>query len=309
MNARPSGGAPCVSGGLRFAPTIGLVVLWIAGRVSSSAAADAVPTPYVPYHSATLVVGTPTAAAPQPGDGAPIRIVPPSEPASRISASPLNAISQNSRSESPAETAETTIATPLNSTIDAGRLVPVTLPTAAGAPKPATTEPRPKQSPRPRAELKPAVVQPPTTSSMPSMPSMSSMSSGLPPMTAVTQPDGEEVSKPKSAKAKPSSMKTKNPTTSTNQSATTLEAGPLQEIRPPQPPQSAGTAGPKRRSTAGVDLTPPKVAKPAAMKKPAATPPLNLPQPPIPFIEAARKSGRFPGGFRSSRLDRLRSAR
>ncbi len=303
MNARLKGGASRVSGGLRFAPTIGFVVLWIAGRVSSSAAADAVPTPYVPYHSATLVVGSPTAAAPQPGDGAPIRVVPPSEPALPDSTSPQKSISPNSRSENHAEAAETTIATPMNPTIDAGRLVPVTLPTAAGAPKPATTDPRPKQSPSPRAELKPAAVQPPTTSSMPSM------SSGLPPMTAVTRPDGVEVPKPKSAKAKPSSVKPKNATDTTNQGATTLEAGPLQEIRPPQPPKSVGGAGATRTSTAGVDPTPPKAAKPAAMKKPAAAPPLNLPQPPIPFIEAARKSGRFPGGFRSSRLDRLRSAR
>lgn len=310
MNACHDGGALRVSRGLRSAPTLGCVVLLIAGRVSTSAAAEAVPTPYVPYQSEAIVVGSSaTAATPHPGDGAPIRILPPgvSETlgVSEALGAPKSTLTPPASSQNSGDVGATP-ATSL-STIDAGRLVPVTLPTATSAPKAAdaphasSAEGKPdvatKQGKSKQSELKPAAVRPATTSSM---------SSGLPPMSAINRPNGAKPAKSNLAEPDPAQA---DPATQPKAAAAaTTEAGPLREIRPAKRPEVAGSNA-VRPTTPAVDPPKSKSAQPAATKKPAVAPSFNLPQPPIPFIEAARRSGRLLLDLKSSRSDRLRKTR
>lgn len=292
MFERLVGGASRAADRSRSAPTIGFVALLAVGRITTCAADEAVPTPYVPYHSVATEPGAATTASQRhPADLTPIKIIAPA----------------TTPRETPSSKAAPVVDAPkAATTIGAGSLVPVNLPTESKAAKPvelpreptsedrqaSTAAPMPTSS-APRAELKPASIRPATTS--------------------LVEPVQRSVAKPESAA---------DDTAATTPFVKTIEAGPLQEIRPPSPavkPQRDAkpersverkpTAQPKAASEPAdrpglrrVELA--KPVKSTAPAKPVAVPQHNLPQPPIPFIEAARRTGRLLLPFRSSRAEK-----
>ena len=288
MLVRLVGGALRAADRSRSAPTIGFVAWLIVGRFTICAADEAVPTPYVPYHSVATEVGAATTASQRhPADLKPIKIVAPT------TSTPTR--------EAPSSKPAPTVDPPKPATtIGAGSLVPVNLPSEPKTVKPvespreptaedrqaSTAAPVPTSS-APRAELKPASIRPATTSSVQPVPS--------PAAVRESAADGAAASAP---------------------SVKTIEAGPLQEIRTPRSeakpdrPVERKPATPTKTSNDAADRPASRrgeVAKPVkstAPARPVVIPPHNLPQPPIPFIEAARRTGRLLLPFRSSRAEK-----